>query len=685
MLIGLHMIVKNESEHLAKCLSSVQSLVDEIIIVDTGSQDNTIAIAKSFGATVIEIKWDDNFSKARNVSLVQAKTKWILYMDADEIFTGDVQEIRKTLMQTDKEAFWTEIENLTGPLPYEKLSHSSIRIFRSRPYYSFQRPIHEDILPSILEHNHSIEVVGKIGTKIIHYGYLPDALRVNQKPMRNLKILEKAIEETPQPPYYLYHLGLTYDQLAQSDHAIKLMQEALNLTEQNMSFRPTIVRDLAKVMIKVGSYDSAILLVEKEIQNYPNYPDLHYYLGLCHFSMNEEDKAIRAFQNATKESPSSKYVLEMGAGTFRAWTLMGDIAVKWLAYADALQFYMNALQHCPYYDHALYGFVDILIASNISNQEIKKELIHLLTPSLANRPDAPHLKQHCLTQLANVLYTGGCYQEFLEVIDDLEDQSNNMKENIIMSYLQVGELKKASDELMALTEEVQPIRNTLIQSLVLIYLEQAKPIPKELISYIQKLPQASFYDRIQKSLDSNVTLEESENDIDFLLFVKHFLHQAIILGAEQTLNRLLTLHTVFHLFVAKMKYYEGYAKKGYDELLRLMEEGSIDVEGTFLIGEYLYDQGKWDDASLLFEKVLMEQPDDVRAHIGASLCYNQQAKALLEDSNEKTPEYPLFTANLKKVNLSIELSSKYSWHSNWRGRQRRNRNNEKQHLVMHDC
>ena len=82
--VSLCMIVKNEEHNIARCISSVKDVVDEIVVVDTGSCDNTLTIAQSFGAKVFSCPWEDNFSIPRNVSLEHALGEWILMLDADE-------------------------------------------------------------------------------------------------------------------------------------------------------------------------------------------------------------------------------------------------------------------------------------------------------------------------------------------------------------------------------------------------------------------------------------------------------------------------------------------------------------------------------------------------------------------------------------------------------------------------
>ena len=86
--LSLCMIVKNEEKHLAKCLASVRPVVDEMIVVDTGSTDRTVDIAKAFGAQVYNFEWTNNFAEARNYSLSKASGDWILVLDADEVISS---------------------------------------------------------------------------------------------------------------------------------------------------------------------------------------------------------------------------------------------------------------------------------------------------------------------------------------------------------------------------------------------------------------------------------------------------------------------------------------------------------------------------------------------------------------------------------------------------------------------
>lgn len=167
--ISLCMIVKDEQSFLGECLKSISRLVDEIIIVDTGSKDDTIKIAESFGAKVIEHKWNNDFSEARNVSLKHATKDWILVLDADEMISKrDFENILALLREESYDALYLIQRNylIKGILSSADVSSNddnypeskdyigwspidTIRIFRNHRGYSFNDVIHESVKLSI--------------------------------------------------------------------------------------------------------------------------------------------------------------------------------------------------------------------------------------------------------------------------------------------------------------------------------------------------------------------------------------------------------------------------------------------------------------------------------------------------------------------------------------------------------
>ena len=490
MLIGLHMIVKNGGEMLNHCLNSVRDLVDEIIIVDTGSEDQSISIAESFGAKILQATWENNFSKARNLSIAHAKTDWIVYLDADEIFQGNARELRERLRNSDREGYWIDVESLNGSLPYEKVVHQSLRLFRSKPNLYFKGAIHEDIVPSLLNHGSQLHSFDKLDAKIIHLGYLPEFNQGNIKLQRNIHILEEALKQDTENHYYQYHLGVAYTQKGIRHEGIDLMEQALKNSDLDLSYRPAIVKDLAQAWITAEDYSAAQELLEKEKKHYPDYPDLYYLSGVCHLHKKEDEQALQMFQLAVQQTPERSYVLENGAGTFRSWTLMGDIAVKWHAYSDAVQFYMKALQGCPYYFDALYGFTDVLVASNVSSANIKKELDHLLEPSLSKANTDQQSRQLCEQQLAKVLHVCGCDEETIEAVANIDIPTDEVLHLRIQSYLFQGKWEEANQLLLPLLEKNTAIATELMQKYLLLGWDQARKVSDRVAQWTNQQPQA---------------------------------------------------------------------------------------------------------------------------------------------------------------------------------------------------
>lgn len=176
MSLSLCIIAKNEEEFLERCINSVKSIVDEIIVVDTGSSDKTKEIAKSAGAKVFDFVWEDDFSKARNKSLEHATSSWILILDADEIIDQNDLKRLKELIDEEKsqgiDAYSFVTKNFSnnfrviGWRPCKQINGFSgwygskkTRLFRNNKDYKFEGEIHELVDYSILKNKGIIKFI----------------------------------------------------------------------------------------------------------------------------------------------------------------------------------------------------------------------------------------------------------------------------------------------------------------------------------------------------------------------------------------------------------------------------------------------------------------------------------------------------------------------------------------------
>jgi glycosyltransferase involved in cell wall biosynthesis len=182
--LSICMIVKNEEEALPKCLSNIQGLADELIVVDTGSTDRTVEIAQSFGANIHYFAWNDNFSDARNESLKHATGDWILWLDADDILPKTHHAtIRRLLGQPNNHAFFFRLENVGG----DEATCYQLRMFPNRPGIEYTMPVHEQVLPSLIRLG--INKMVNLDVSVIHTGYT-DAKTIAAKNAKYLGIME---------------------------------------------------------------------------------------------------------------------------------------------------------------------------------------------------------------------------------------------------------------------------------------------------------------------------------------------------------------------------------------------------------------------------------------------------------------------------------------------------------------
>lgn len=205
MKLSVCMIVKNEESCLATCLNSVKG-ADEIIIVDTGSVDKTVEIAKKFTDKVYEdFKWCDSFCKARNHALSKCSGDWILNIDADEVLEENgIAKIREAISKTNKEALYIKLKSFTTTD-----IHNFTRVFKRVPHIFWKGDIHNYLSTSD----------GDYTNIIINYGY---SEAHKKDPDRALRILTKTVAENPKLIRERYYLAREF--FYRKNHEMAIIQ-----------------------------------------------------------------------------------------------------------------------------------------------------------------------------------------------------------------------------------------------------------------------------------------------------------------------------------------------------------------------------------------------------------------------------------------------------------------------------
>jgi tetratricopeptide (TPR) repeat protein len=199
------MIVRDEEEALPASLESVKPLADEIVVVDTGSTDRTVEIARSHGARVLHFPWCDDFAAARNAALDAVETEWALVLDADEILTPEaVERIRPALRDESMAAYMLPLVNEGEPTGVSTVY--LLRLFRARPSVRFCYRIHEQVAGAVLRFARRNQLgFGRIeGATIRHTGYRPEVVEARGKFERNRRHFEAQLALYPADLYSWY-------------------------------------------------------------------------------------------------------------------------------------------------------------------------------------------------------------------------------------------------------------------------------------------------------------------------------------------------------------------------------------------------------------------------------------------------------------------------------------------------
>lgn len=307
------MIVKNEARCLARCLASVQSLVNEIILVDTGSTDGTPQLAEPFRAKIFHFDWCDDFAAARNFALSQATGNWILSLDADETVTPELaREIRHFI---------------TGPPAIGRLRvvsdfRQNGQVLKSQAYVSrlfpagprFAGRIHEQLVSDLPR----INLTGELS----HDGYLE-----THKTDRNIRLLQRELEQTPHHAYLLHQLAIEHTSLEQSAEALRCLQLAARHMQPTDPFAPNVVVDLIYASLKTRNFAPGLDVIQTMEKTLADFPDFFLARGIFYMELirhdtpryiNELPKVEQSYQRCLTLGESEKYKSVHGTGSFLA-------------------------------------------------------------------------------------------------------------------------------------------------------------------------------------------------------------------------------------------------------------------------------------------------------------------------------------------------------------------------------
>lgn len=293
--VSLTMIVKDEEVYLHDCLESVRDIVDEIVIVDTGSTDKTVEIAQRFGARIFHYAWHDDFAAARNECLQHATGDWIFQIDADERLQQESkEEIRKWLKNRSVTCVSVIIDS---PKVEQKKGHISRahRLFRNLPEVKYTGRIHEQISSSVValggcERQSAIHLV--------HLGYDKSEAEMRRKSERNYRLLKKQVEEEPENAYahFIFAQNLILNQKYEA--AQVHLRQALDLGGLPKDIICRIHNNLAELHMHKGAYEQAVSFAERALAITKSQTTAYLLLHEIYGYLKDIPKQIRCLESA---------------------------------------------------------------------------------------------------------------------------------------------------------------------------------------------------------------------------------------------------------------------------------------------------------------------------------------------------------------------------------------------------
>ena len=437
MGISLCMIVKNEQDWIENALDSVRSVVDEVIIADTGSTDRTIELAGRFSPKVLHFKWTDSFADARNFTLAEARHPWILVLDADEcIAVRDLPLIREAvkgkadgfhLIQRNyvfgnqivgwspNSGKYTEGKSYAG-----YLDNPLIRLFRNDPEIRFRGSVHEIVDPTRLNRNLRFDSLPVV---LHHYGKVRDAERVAFKQRFYLDLGKKKIEQDGANPKAHFELGIQYQELQRHAEAVECFEKTFE-----MSRLPVALLYAAVSEKQQNRFERAFELLQRARKLGFNTFEVHLELGNVQLALNRHSEAMDEYQQCLKLRPENPVaVFNIGF----ALRKMGDLV-------RAQSYYVRALELDPTFKTAA---LELAIVHATTGRY--GEAAGLLSPLVEKNPD---FREARLTLAKTYIQSSQC-SKALATLQPTATDDAVARSLIGAALLQQGDIDEAQSHL----------------------------------------------------------------------------------------------------------------------------------------------------------------------------------------------------------------------------------------------
>ncbi|MGN4611055.1 MULTISPECIES: tetratricopeptide repeat-containing glycosyltransferase family 2 protein [Bacillus] len=358
--ISACLIVKNEEDMLRKCLESLQPVVDEIIIVDTGSTDSTKQISKEFTEKVFDYKWTNDFAEARNFAATKAESEWIIAIDADECVDPDnfreaLQIIKNQMGKYDMYA--VEILSFLGSMAENITTNKMGRVYKNDGTVYFEGAIHEQLVTKDKEQQLILSPI-----ILYHYGYLKHVVEKQDKKNRNLNIIKKKLQKNENDGFLYFNYGQELRRLGKVNEALDNFIKAYKYKETaETSWSQTCLYFIVEILVGLKRYEEALNIIKDAESIWPAAPDFVFWKGDIYFLQGQYDDAKEIYKSIiSNQTTYSEIIHHFDRKSFLPKERLGLIFELEKNDEQALKYYIEALNENGYSIKAILSVVRIL-------------------------------------------------------------------------------------------------------------------------------------------------------------------------------------------------------------------------------------------------------------------------------------------------------------------------------------
>lgn len=340
--ISVCIIAKNEEKNIEKCLSSIATYGFEIVVVDTGSTDKTMELARKYTDKVYDFTWINDFSAARNFSLEMASNKWIFMLDCDEwIESIDIEEMNYFRKKYPHAVGSVNRNNITGtPENPGPISIDRTERLYSKSAFHYTGIIHEQLTP---KHASSFENF-LLNTTIGHSGYCMTETEREKKAKRNIDLLQLQLSQNSSNPYIYYQLGKGYQMINDLEKAYLYLGKGLEFdVDPELAYVKSMVIEYGYAMLELGKYVEA-LSFQNIYDSFSDSADFVYLMGLIYLHNQLYENALDEFIKATTFEFSNKE----GTNTYLSFYQIAKILIM----ANEIPTAISYLKKCNSYEPA---------------------------------------------------------------------------------------------------------------------------------------------------------------------------------------------------------------------------------------------------------------------------------------------------------------------------------------------